>query len=57
MTLLCQFWEVKEKPVVHSTLTSEERTVLNHFDVYHSRDSGGRFMCAPSKEAHIYGAG
>ena len=42
--LLRQFWEVEEKPVAHSTLTPEERTVLKHFDAHHSRDSEGRFM-------------
>ena len=42
--LLRQFWEVEEKSVANSTLTPEERTVLNHFDVHHSRDSEGRFM-------------
>ena len=42
--LLCQFWEEEEKPVAHSTLTPEERAVLNHFDAYHPRDSEGRFM-------------
>ena len=42
--LLRQFWEVEEKSVANSTLTPEERTVLNHFDAHHSRDSDGRFM-------------
>ena len=30
--------------MAHSTLTAEERTVLNHFDAHHSCDSEGRFM-------------
>jgi len=42
--LLRQFWEVEEKLVANSTLTPEERTVLNHFDAHHSCDSEGRFM-------------
>ena len=29
--VLRQFWEVKEKPMADSTLTSEERSVLSHF--------------------------
>ena len=52
--LLRQFWEVEEKPVAHSTLTPEERTVLKHFDAHHSRDSEGRFMVPlPKKPTSI----
>ena len=36
--LLHQFWDLEEKSVANSTLTPEERTVLNHFDAHHSRD-------------------
>ena len=42
--LLRNFWEVEEKTIANSSLTPEERTVLNHFDAHHSRDSEGRFV-------------
>lgn len=29
--ILRQFWEVKEKSITNSTLTQEERIVLNHY--------------------------
>ena len=34
--ILRQFWEVKEKSIADSTLTSEERSVLSHFQANHS---------------------
>ena len=42
--LLRHFWVVEEKTVANSSLTPEERTVLNHLDAHHSRNSKGRFM-------------
>ena len=42
--LLRQFWVVEEKSIANSTLTPEERTVLNYFKAQLSRDSEGRFM-------------
>ena len=42
--ILRQFWEVEEKTVAHSTLTLEERSVLDHFQSTHSRTPEGRFV-------------
>ncbi len=42
--ILRQFWEVEEKPVANSTLTPEERVVLNHFQAKHTRTPEGRFV-------------
>ena len=55
--ILRQFWEVEEKPMADNTLTSEERSVLNHFRHNHSRNSEGRFVVPLPKrpEAGVLG--
>lgn len=42
--ILRQFWEIEEKPMVHNTLTPDERLALDHFKIQHSRLGDGRFL-------------
>ncbi len=42
--LLRKFWEVEESPSDPPTLTLEERFVLQHFEMNHSRTKAGRFI-------------
>ena len=51
--LLRQFWELEERFVAHSTLTPQERAVINHFDVHHSRDTEGRFIVPLPKKPNL----
>ena len=42
--ILRQFWEIEESPVEHTALSTEERTVVQHFNSTHSRSKEGRFV-------------
>ena len=42
--VLRQFWEIEETPADHSILSTEERTVVRHFESNHSRSKEGRFV-------------
>ena len=42
--ILRQFWEIEETPADHSALSTEERTVVRHFESNHSRSKEGRFV-------------
>ena len=42
--LLRQLWELEEMSHAHSTLTPQERAVINYFDAHHSCDTEGRFI-------------
>ena len=41
---LQQFWEIEESPADHSTLSAEERMVVQHFNSTHSHSKEGRFI-------------
>ena len=51
------FWEVEEKIVADSTLTPEERIILNHFHANHSSNSEGRFLVPLPKQPTVSGLG
>jgi hypothetical protein len=42
--ILRQFWEIEETPADHSILSTEERTVVRHFESNHSCSKEGRFV-------------
>lgn len=42
--LLRKFWEVEEKVIADCTLSLEERSAVEHFNLHHTRDSQRRFM-------------
>ena len=42
--ILRKFWEVEENPKDGSALSSEERTVVQHFRDNHTRNDTGRFV-------------
>ena len=42
--LLRKFWEIEEPPAEFSSLSPEERAVVQHFKDHHSRDTEGRFI-------------
>ncbi len=42
--LLRQFWEIEENPKDSSNLSSDERSVIQHFKDTHTRSEEGRFI-------------
>ncbi len=50
--LLRRFWEIEEQPREHSSLSSEECSVVRHFDHHHSHTEGGRFVFPLPKRPH-----
>ena len=42
--ILQRFWEVEERPGDHSSLSTEERMVVEHFKQSHSRTTHGHFV-------------
>ena len=42
--ILRKFWEIEEKPMENASLSTEERSVVNHFKVHHFRENDGRFV-------------
>ena len=42
--ILRQFWEVEDKPLSESSLTPEERSVVQHFKANHRHTESGRFI-------------
>ena len=51
--LLRKFWEIEEKPMTDAVLSSEERTVLQHFKSQHSRTDTGRFIVPLPKKSNL----
>ena len=47
--ILNKFWEIEEKPVDNASLSTEERSVVNHFKAQHFREDDGRFVVLPRK--------
>ena len=42
--MLRRFWEIEESPLKHSSLSPEERSVVQHFKDHHSRTEDNRFI-------------
>ena len=42
--MLQKFWEIEESPTVTSTLSPEEKSVVDHFNTHHYRSETGRFV-------------
>lgn len=42
--ILRMFWEIEESPRKHSNLSTEERTVVRHFEENYTRSATGRFI-------------
>ena len=55
--ILHQFWKSEEKTVANSTLTLEERSVLDHFNSEHSHTPEGRFIIPLPKHSSIINLG
>jgi hypothetical protein len=50
--LLCRFWEIEENPNSEVCLSSEERSVVQHFKETHHRNEAGRFVVPLPKKPH-----
>ena len=49
--ILQRFWEVEDQPGDYSKLSTEERTVVEHFDHHHSQTDDGRFIVPLPKKS------
>ena len=49
--ILQRFWEVEDQPGDYSKLSTEERTVVKHFDHHHSQTDDGRFIVPLPKKS------
>ena len=50
--LLRRFWEIEENPNSEVSLSSEERSVMQHFRETHYRNDAGRFVAPLPKKPH-----
>ena len=50
--ILCKFWEIEERPNDQTSLSPEERNVVQHFKENHSRTTDGRFVVPLPKRQH-----
>ena len=51
--LLRKFWEIEEQPSEYSSLSPEERSVVEQFQKHHSRASDGRFIVSLPKKPQM----
>ena len=51
--LLRKFWEIEEQPSEYSSLSPEERSVVEQFQKHHSRASDGRFIVPLPKKPQM----